>query len=813
MKLLIAEDDLTMRTILEGVTRKWGYEPILAEDGLAAWDILTSEEAPLLLLLDWEMPGLDGVELCKRIRSRFGEVSEFIILLTGRSESDDVVAGLEAGANEYIAKPCNHSELKARLYVGKQMLEIQRERFLDKKTLEISSNVFTHSNEGIIITDSAVNIIDINEASSRITGYSRAEILGQNPRFLSSGRQDKSFYIVMWQSINKKGLWSGEIWNRHKDGEVFLERITIVAVKTSGNKVSNYIGFFSDITTQKTHEDDLKRMAHYDLLTSLPNRVLLGDRLLQGMQQAKRKKQKLAVAYLDLDGFKAINDLHGHSVGDHLLMVVAERMKLTLREGDTIARMGGDEFVAVLTEITDTEGFIPVLERLLCAASEPVSFEGLMLEVTISLGVTFYPQADEIEPDQLVRQADQAMYKAKLAGKNCYYHFDLNEDQNIRVQHASLAAIRRGLSNDEFKLYYQPKVNMRTGKVVGAEALIRWQHPEEGLLPPARFLPIIEMQPLSIELGKWVIDNALAQLEIWQSEGLELSISVNVGSYELMRSDFELTLRELLAAHPTADPAKLGLEILETSVLEDLAGICQVMEGCTKMGVTFSLDDFGTGYSSLSHMRHLPAREIKIDQSFVRSMLQVPEDLAILKGVLSLGKAFHRELIAEGVETVEHGKTLLQLGCELGQGYVIARPMPASDIPDWIESWQPDSSWVNQHQLTDDQKQLVEISVVHRAWFQHVEEFLAGKRLAPPELDCLKCDMGRWLKGTAQLVYDNSSVLELINNTHGEMHALARALVNNMEKNSESAQSKDMRALSKLKDTLLSQLTSLIEER
>jgi len=320
------------------------------------------------------------------------------------------------------------------------------------------------------------------------------------------------------------------------------------------------------------------------------------------------------------------------------------------------------------------------------------------------------------------------------------------------------------------------------------------------------------MQPLSIELGRWVIDNALAQLERWQAAGLELSVSVNVGSYELMRSDFESTLRGLLASYPAVKAENLELEILETSVLEDLAGICQVMEGCTKMGVTFSLDDFGTGYSSLSHIRHLPARQIKIDQSFIRSMLHVPEDLAILKGVLSLGRAFRRELIAEGVETVEHGKALLQLGCELGQGYAIARPMPADDIKDWIREWQPDVLWKSQLQLRGDQQLLIEISVGHRAWVQHVEDYVAGKRPVIPELDHLKCDLGWWLSGAAQSGYKDSAVLQVIIKLNKEIHVLARTLIENSKSNSAEAHQQSIEAIFELRDTLLGQLSLLMEE-
>jgi EAL domain-containing protein (putative c-di-GMP-specific phosphodiesterase class I) len=315
------------------------------------------------------------------------------------------------------------------------------------------------------------------------------------------------------------------------------------------------------------------------------------------------------------------------------------------------------------------------------------------MQVSASLGVTFYPQTDDIDADQLLRQADQSMYQAKLAGKNRYHVFDAEHDRSLRGHHESQDHIRTALVEREFVLYYQPKVNMRTGKVVGAEALIRWQHPEKGLLPPAAFLPVIEDHPLAIDIGEWVIDTALTQVELWRAAGLDIPVSVNVGALQLQQPTFVERLRSILALHPTLEPGCLDLEVLETSALEDVEGISLLMRTCRGMGVTFALDDFGTGYSSLTYLKRLPAKLLKIDQSFVRDMLDDPDDLAILKGVIGLASAFHREVIAEGVETIAHGVLLLQLGCDLAQGYGIARPMPAHQMPAWCATWRPDAAW------------------------------------------------------------------------------------------------------------------------
>jgi diguanylate cyclase (GGDEF)-like protein/PAS domain S-box-containing protein len=570
------------------------------------------------------------------------------------------------------------------------------ERKRSEEKLKLAASVFMNAREGIIITDTAGTIIDVNNTFTEITGYSSEEAIGQNPRILKSGRQSPEFYDAMWQTINTVGYWTGEVWNRRKNGEVYAETLTISVVKDIEGNVCNYVALFADITRIIEQQCQLERMAHYDVLTNLPNRVLLADRLSQSMVQSQRHNNLLAVVFLDLDGFKHVNDTHGHDVGDELLIIASLRMKDALREGDTLARIGGDEFVAVLVDLANIEDCKPILERLLLAASEPITVGETVLHVSASIGVTLYPQ-DGVDADILMRHADQAMYKAKQSGKNCYHFFDTAHDDEIKIQRESLEAIRSAFDNQEFVLHYQPKVNMKTGVVVGVEALIRWQHPKRGLLNPIDFLPVIENNPMSIEMGEWVIDSALTQISQWQAMGVNipLNTSVNIAAVQLQQSDFTQRLRSLLAGYPDVDPRYLELEVLETSALDDVHHVSITMNACIALGVKFSLDDFGTGYSSLTYLRRLPVSLIKIDQSFVRDMLNDPDDLAIVEGVIALAKSFKRDVIAEGVETIEHGTALLQLGCELAQGYGIARPMPAYDIPMWIETWKPDVSWQN----------------------------------------------------------------------------------------------------------------------
>jgi len=569
------------------------------------------------------------------------------------------------------------------------------ERKAAESKLRLAASVFNNARESLMITDAQGTIIDVNDAFCIITGYDREEAIGKNPRFLGSGRQDPDFYACMWRSLEAQGYWSGEVWNRRKSGEFYAEMLTISAVRDSSGKTKQYVGLASDITSLKAHQRQLEHIAHFDALTGLPNRVLFAIRLDQEMARAKRHGQHLAIAFLDLDGFKGINDQHGHSTGDHMLVILSQRMKSALTDRDTLARLGGDEFVVVITGLDEAATCTPLLAPLLAAAAQPIHVGESVLQVSASAGITFFPQRDEVNADQLLRQADQAMYQAKLAGKNRFHLFDAEHYSTMRGHHASLDRIRKALSHQELVLHYQPKVNMRTGEVVGAEALIRWQDPERGLVSPAEFLPAIENDALSIQVGEWVIAQALRQIAAWNSGGLRIAVSVNVGAHHLQQDDFVDRLRALLAQFPTVAAGSLNLEVLETSALEDIDKASAVIEACAEMGVTFALDDFGTGYSSLTYLKRLHVKQLKIDQSFVRDMLVDADDLAILKGVIGLAAAFKREVIAEGVESEAHGRLLMELGCDYAQGYAISKPMPPDRFSEWMFEWLEKPAWTD----------------------------------------------------------------------------------------------------------------------
>lgn len=556
----------------------------------------------------------------------------------------------------------------------------------------------------------------------------------------------------------------------HSDGNYRYWSDHCLPLLNDQGKPEKWIGVCKDITITKQHQEQLEYAAYHDKLTGLANRSLLADRLQQAMHQQLRRDQILAVVYLDLDGFKEINDAYGHDIGDRVLTALGKRFKQILREGDTIARLGGDEFVAVLIDIEQEEDSMSLLKRLQQTTTQPIEVDDLTLQVSSSLGVTFYPQVNDIEADQLIRQADQAMYQAKLAGKNRIHFFDARLEENIRGQRQGIEQIREAIAEGQLRLHYQPKVNMKTGKLLSVEALVRWQHPEQGLLMPADFLPNIEGHPLSIELGQWVRENAIAQLSEWKSLGLNISMSINISGLELQQNDFVSRLEALIARYPQVSAADLELEILETSALEDIEQVSAVMSACQAIGVKFALDDFGTGYSSLKYLKHLPAAVLKIDRTFVRDMLEDPDDLAILEGIMGMSNAFRRTVVAEGVEDLEHGNLLLQLGCELAQGYAIARPMPAAQLITWQHNWQPPQTWQQQQRINHDDFSLLFAAIEHKAWIQQIENYV---RKGNPELayPCLKnCRFGEWLKSEGRESYAGKNSFNALVTLHKIIH-------------------------------------------
>jgi len=603
---------------------------------------------------------------------------------------------------------------------------LEEKRQQAEKGLKLLARVFSDTHEGITITDANKVIVDVNPAFCDITGYSREEVVGKNPGLLSSGRHNVQFYTDMWQTIEQHGYWQGEVWNRRKNGKIYAELLSISTLWNEAGDVINYVGMFSDITQNKKQQEELTLMAHYDVLTGLPNRALFIDRFHQAIAHSQYSETQLAICFLDLDKFKPVNDNYGHDVGDQLLIQVSERIKGCLRQEDTVSRQGGDEFALLLGDLLSVEDCHQTLDKIHHALVQPFVINNIEHTISASSGFTLYPM-DDGDIDTLLRHADQAMYQSKQLGRNQYYLFDTEQDQAIIHKHHRLVEIQQALLNNEFVLYYQPKINMLTGKVYGAEALIRWISPENGLIPPNDFLPLIDGTPLEVQVGNWVIEQALIQLEYWRQQGIRLEVSVNIASYHLQSNDFIDYLERILEKYPLVETRYLQLEILESSALGDLYSINNIIKTAQKaLGVSIALDDFGTGYSSLTHLRSLSANVIKIDQSFVRDMLDDPDDAAIIGGIIGLSGSFNSKVIAEGVETTEHGLMLLMMGCYYAQGYGIAKPMPADNMPAWLDNYAINAAWVacaNQtRSLKENRLQI--FSLISQHWQNRVVENL-----------------------------------------------------------------------------------------
>ena len=599
----------------------------------------------------------------------------------------DVVQRIAAGDFETDGNQATPGTLMANVLTMRTRLrEMVDTLRSNAERMSLSSSVFEHANDGIFITDAQSGIVDVNPAFVTLTGYQREDVLGKTPETLGFAYQNPEVF----QQLRAQGEWRGETWNKRRDGGSYAAWFDIFSVQDAQQAVSHYVGIFSDISAAKEHQKNLEHLAYHDALTQLPNRTLLSDRLQQALARTNRSNELLAVCYFDLDGFKPINDTLGHEAGDRLLVQLASRIRTCLRESDTIARMGGDEFAMLLCDLHGVEESRQTLGRLLSVINKPFVLEGQTVKVSASIGYTIFP-LDDSEPDTLLRHADQAMYQAKLNGGSRYHLFDAAHDKQARDQRQMRDRIEMALEQQEFVLHYQPKVDLRIGRVVGMEALIRWQHPEDGLRYPNDFLPAIENTDLAIPLGEWVIQEALRQLSQWLEAGLDLQVSVNIAARHLTQPDFAKRLSLLLQTFPKMPASRLELEITESAAIEDIAGVAQLINSCKLLGVHFALDDFGVGYSSLTYLRRLPVETIKIDQSFVRDMLHDNEDLALVSGVISLSREFDRQVVAEGVETPEHGLQLLQMGCFLAQGYGIARPMPAAEVANWVAAYTPES--------------------------------------------------------------------------------------------------------------------------
>ena len=551
-------------------------------------------------------------------------------------------------------------------------------RMEDQLRLRLAATVFESAADAIVVTDSRNNILDVNPAFERATGYSKAEVLGCNPRVLKSGKHDAPFYQAMWGQLLERGHWEGEIWDRRKDGSLYPKWMSITAVRQA-DQASSFVAISRDISRFKKAEQQLQRLAHYDSLTGLANRTLLNAHLEQAIHLAHRNAWQLAVVFIDLDHFKEINDSLGHSAGDRLLTAVAARLREQIRESDLIARLGGDEFVIVLSKISNTAPVAGVLEKIRLVLAQPFALESYELSVSASMGVSVYP-ADGNDRELLLRNADAAMYHAKDAGRDgwSFYSTDMNRQTRRRLQLST--GLRQAVQQQQFMLVYQPQVDLDTGRISGVEALIRWQHPELGVVSPAEFIPLAEDTGLIEEVGEWVLAEACRQYRAWHRQRLNPArISVNVSARQFKSGRFPKLVQRVLG-RTGMDPACLELEITESLLVRGDARLLHDMRELRALGIRFSIDDFGTGYSSLSYLKRLPVSSLKADRSFVRDVPDDSDDVAILAATISMAHNLNLRVVAEGVETDAQLEFLRAQGCDELQGFLISRPLDAASL-------------------------------------------------------------------------------------------------------------------------------------
>jgi diguanylate cyclase (GGDEF)-like protein/PAS domain S-box-containing protein len=569
--------------------------------------------------------------------------------------------------------------------------DITRRKQAEQQILESSqiySAVISSTKDGYWVIDPRGRLLEANQSYCQLSGYSEQELTRMHiwQIDINESSQDVEQRIVQ---ISQRGSMIFETEHRRKDGSIWPVEVSVSYSPVQGGRV---FVFLRDITERRESEKQIQYMAYYDLLTGLPNRQLLADRMQQAIAQTARSNSRLAICYIDLDGFKSVNDRHGHDVGDQLLVELSQRLLEDLREGDTLARIGGDEFILMLNRLNSEIHAEEIAQRILDSIARPFEVASHRFHISGSIGITVFPR-DNADPDTLLRHADHAMYSAKQNGRNRYKLYDPCENEKIDAQRQAISEFAHALRNSQLVLYYQPRIELDSAKPSSVEALVRWQHPQQGLLPPARFLPAIKDSPLEIELGEWVLKTALDQHMVWRDQGLTLPVSVNISPRHIQQSSFPEFLKTLLADYPDNIPGQLELEVLETSAIGDTVEVASIMQACIDLGVSFALDDFGTGYSSLAHFHRLPINILKIDQHFVRNMLVDPRDRDIVEGVLILSRNINRPVVAEGVESIEHGLILLQMGCQYAQGYGIARPMPAESVVDWWNSWQNERCW------------------------------------------------------------------------------------------------------------------------
>lgn len=667
--ILYVEDDTDIREQVTYFLKNSAKKVLVAVDGQDGIDQYMKYK-PDIVITDIKMPKMDGLTMASEILKIDSSVP--IIIISAFNDSENLHKAIKIGIKYYETKPL---DLKKLITTLNEASHLQ-----DKSAyLKLNSAIFENTQEAILVTDQYTNIINVNNAFSVITGYSKEEVLGKNPTILKSGRHDEIFYKELWQTLLKNGSWQGNIWNRKQNGNIYPEWLNISSVKDDEGNIKNFIAIFSDITQLKENEKKLTFMAHHDALTSLPNRLLLNARLEHSLNICDRLHTYVGVLFMDLDNFKHINDSFGHGMGDRVLQETANRLQLLLRSDDTLARIGGDEFVFVFENLERPDDLASIAEKIINSIKMPFEFEDNKFLLGASIGVSIYPN-DGQTAEILCKHADTAMYSAKNAGKNTYRYYN-KKMTSIAIERMALEnALKKAIDSDEMIVYYQPKYNLDSQSIEGLEALVRWQHPEDGLLSPDKFIPLAEETGLIVSIGEIVLRKVCQDIVIWKREGLlNGRIAVNVSGVQINKSDFVKTLKTILA-QTGALPEMIEIEITETAMMQDPDKWIQLLNEIKSIGIHISIDDFGTGYSSLNYLRRLPIDTLKIDRSFVMDLTQDDDADTITGAIISLAQSMGMATIAEGVETEEQKGFLRSNGCDVHQGFLYSKPVNRQDI-------------------------------------------------------------------------------------------------------------------------------------
>lgn len=702
--ILVVDDNPGKRLALVSVLEVLQQNVVTAESGRDALRCLLDHEFAVILL-DVQMPAMDGFETARLIRSRQQSESTPIIFVTAYSRGEtDMMEGYSLGAVDFIFTPIIPEILRAKVSVfvdlyhkiqaikrHEEHLEILVEQRTAALTAEIAerkqaevairklSSAMEKVADSIFITDANGVIEYINSAFEIITGYRREEAMGKTPRVIKSGKHDEQFYQQIWDTLLRGEVYRNVFINRRKDGQLYHEAITITPLTDEQGKVTHYIASGKDITESIQTQERLHHLAHHDVLTGLPNRMLFVERLKHALKRAEWRKRAVAVMFLDMDRFKIVNDTLGHEAGDRLLQAMAARLLGCVRDGDTVARFGGDEFAGFLNDVASPEDVAPIVAKFLAALAPPFMIDGHELFISGSIGISLYPD-DGTDTQTLMKNADTAMYRAKQNGGNTseFYHAGMNAHALARLNLET--GLRRALERQEFVLHYQPQIDLKSGDVVGFEALIRWERAGSGLVAPVEFIPLLEETGLIVAVGEWMLRSACAQHHTWRAAGLPaLRVAVNISGRQFDGKDLMQTLQRVMQVVPM--PAEfLELEITESILMKNADTDIEALQALSAMGMRFAIDDFGTGYSSLTYLKRFPIDILKIDKAFVRDITTDADDAAIVSAIITMAHSLGIKTVAEGVESREQLELLREQGCDFAQGYYFSPPLPGEEI-------------------------------------------------------------------------------------------------------------------------------------